>query len=514
MTSMQLFRGMTGIDPELLVQVEKMSAEPWRPQKRKTIRRTFLIAALIATMLMLVGCGIAYALRLRSLKIGEYRVPSQTIDQAAAETAPALALDVLSLQGIQNTPHYLAGQEWLTFSQNYTFQGGEYWESPPEYWAYSVRNQEMLDKLNEICNKYDLKIIGKSWHEHQDCSHFLKLAGVESLLLPDSQAEISAPQGRFFPGGSFTIYGSLTMGEARFDLTYHCVKKDVFYDVFGYADSDRITQRNYTTKQGVPVLLLEGEQSRMILADREDCFISLTLSGDAAADLEAIVDCLDLKIHSVPLDTAAADAREQASQETVMSMQNDPNRLRRATYAEYIEDLIQGEQMRRVPTYAPPETTYAFYDADGNGKDELLIFSDGSYIRCIVGMKNGKTDEGKYYRMTLCEGNVFIDWPAEGGLSGEYWYHIFRFANNGDPVFSNPKEESIVRLKKDADGAWWRTSSTDHYAAFDTKITEEEAQSILDAYTPVHLETYPISQFKERNSDCAAATETSLTGLG
>ncbi len=88
MTSMQLFRGMTGIDPELLVQAEKISAEPWRPQKRKTIRRPFLIAALIATMLMLAGCGIAYALRLRSLKIGEYHVPLSPLTKQPRKQPP------------------------------------------------------------------------------------------------------------------------------------------------------------------------------------------------------------------------------------------------------------------------------------------------------------------------------------------------------------------------------------------------------------------------------------------
>lgn len=55
----------------------------------------------------------------------------------------------------------------------------------------------------------------------------------------------------------------------------------------------------------------------------------------------------------------------------------------------------------------------------------------------------------------------------------------------------------IVRLKQDADGAWWRTSSTEHYAEFDTRISEEEAQAILNSYTPLQLETHPLSEFKE-----------------
>ena len=133
---------------------------------------------------------------------------------------------------------------------------------------------------------------------------------------------------------------------------------------------------------------------------------------------------------------------------------------------------------------------------DGNGTEELLIFYNG-YIGSIVGMKNGITDEGKVYRLVLCEDNILVDWPEGPNGLGEYWYHIFRFANDGDPVFSNPKEQSIVRLKKCADGTWWRTSSTEHYAEFDTEISEAEAMDILNSYKPVDLETRPLTEFEE-----------------
>lgn len=209
-----------------------------------------------------------------------------------------------------------------------------------------------------------------------------------------------------------------------------------------------------------------------------------------------MAECFDFTIQPQAPDAAAADAREQASNAEIISAQDDPNIGRRATYAEYVTDLIQGDERNRAddPGYTPPVRTYAFYDADGNGTDELLIFDDG-YICGIVGMKNGVTDEGKVYHLVPCEDRVFIEWDVVEDGIGEDWYHIFRFANNDDPVFSNPKERSIVRLKKDAEGNWWRTSSTDHYAGFDTRITEEEAKAILDSYTPIHLETHPLSEF-------------------
>ena len=501
MTAYQLFRGLTGVDGELLAAAELVDSRKKPAPKKLPARKIWLIAAVIALALLLAGCGIAYVLSLRQLELGTQTIPLPT-DASQDGTAPTeteVQLTVFSLQGIEGTPNYQASQEWLAFTQSYTPSGGEYWDSDPAYWAYSVQDQTMVDKLDEICAKYGLKVIGKAWHEQVDSNKFLPLLGIDSLLKPDTDATLSIPAGRYFPGGSFTIYGTLNLGDAAEMFTYQCVKKDVFYDVFGYTNPDAVTERNYTTSDGVPLLFLESDQSSMILADREDCFLSLSFTLDGNVRLEEIAECFDFTIQPQVPEPAAADAREQASNAEISSTQDDPSRFRRATYAEYIADLIQGDAWLRVdmPEYTPPVKTYAFYDADGNGTDELLIFY-GNYICSIVGMKDGVTDEGKVYNLVPCEDHVFIEWPGdEPNALGDYWYDIFRFANNDDPVFSTPKERIIVRLKKDANGNWWRTSSTDRYAEFDTQITEDEAQAILNSYKPITLETHPLSEFRE-----------------
>ena len=466
-------------------------------------RRTLLVAIVCLLALLLAGCGIAYMLSLRQLELGTQTVPLPT-DASQDGTAPTeteTRLTVFSLQGIEGTPNYQANQEWLAFTQSYTPSGGDYWDSDPAYWAYSVQDQTMVDKLNEICVKYDLSIIGKPWHEQIDCNQFLPLLGVDSLLKPDSAASLSIPAGRYFPGGSFTIYGTLNLGDAAEMFTYQCVKKDVFYDVFGYTNPDTVTERNYTTSDGVPLLFLESEQSGMILADREDCFLSLSITLDGNVSLEKIAECFDFTIQPQAPDPAAADAREQASNDAINSMSGDPNICRRPTYGEYVQDVLNARERDKSwyaenPEFTPPEITYAFYDADGNGTQELLMLYNG-YICFIVGMKDGVTDEGKSYHLLPYEDHVFIYWPAGADPLGDYWYHIFRFANNDDPVFSTPKERIIVRLKKKADGTWWRTSSTDRYAEYDTQLTEDEAQALLNSYKPITLETHPLSEFRE-----------------
>lgn len=245
-------------------------------------------------------------------------------------------------------------------------------------------------------------------------------------------------------------------------------------------------------------MLVQSNKSGMILADREDCFLSLFVGLNDSTALEAVADQFDFTIQTTSIDAQAAEAREQASIDIYSADDPYKDRFIRDTYAEYVQDLLQADLEARMVGFDPseiPERKYAFYDLDGNGTEELLIVYDDGSIGSVVGMKDGKTDEGKSYNMILCQDNILID-QAENYGKYERWYHIFRFANNGDPVFSNPKERSIVRLAKE-NGVWWRTSSTDHYADFDTQITEAEAMEILNSYTPVALDAKPLTEFEE-----------------
>ena len=461
--------------------------EPAQPAVRRTFRRPLLVAAIVALLLLLVGCTIVYVLSMQNLQLG-----NKTI--AGGDGDSVIQLDVLSIQGIKDTPTYLANQEWLQFVESYTPELGDYWESDEAYWAYGVQNQVMVNKIDEICDRYGLKVIGKPWHEHIDCNQFLPLLGVNNLLKADSTANLHIPRGRFFGGGSFTVYGTLTLSEEESPqyLTYHCIKKDVFYDVFAYMIPDTVVERTYTTTDGVTLLLLESDRFGMIMADRDDCFISVSIDLNGDSSLEEVTEQFDYLIQSKPLDNTKASAREQISLDLSAGSDFEKNWLRRATYREYVEDLLWNDHILGSNAAGISEKEYTFFDLDGNGEKELLIFQNG-FIANVVGMKNGKTDEGKSYRMTLCNDHVLID--RQDTVKGT-WYHIFCFANDGDPVFSNPKELSIVRLKEE-DGIWWRTSTTEHYADFDTQITEAEAMTILNSYEPLELNTKPLTAFED-----------------
>ena len=470
---------------QILLSSEISPAGKGARMMRKKVKPMVLVAIMVI-MVMLMGCAI-FVMTLQDLKIGEFTYKQGDILNSEGNIIKEtyVTKDVISLQGIQNTPAYLANQEWLQFTQTYMPEAGEYWESEEDYWAYRVLDQNMVDKIDEICDKYGLKVIGKPWHEHIDCYQFLPIVGVENLLKADSPAKLHIPSGRFFAGGSFTVYGALTMadGETPLNLTYHCVKNDVFYDVFAYIPHDNVIEKNFTTSDNQPVLLLQSKKSGLIMVDRGDCFITISVDLSDAVSLEEIANEFDFTVQVNPIDTGKANEREQLSLNIETDNGRDPDFLRRATYHEYVNDLLMSN---------PSDKEYTFYDLDGNGEKELLIIYNG-FISNVVGMHDGKTDEGKSYRMILCENNVLVD---EMEIGGNIYYHVFRFLNNGDEVFSNPKEQSIIRLKYE-DGTWWCTSDTAHYADYDKEISEDEAQKILNKYIPEQLDTKPLKQFSE-----------------
>ena len=88
---------------------------------RPTIRRPLLIAALIAMLLLLVGCAVAYVLSIQDMKVGEQQEIYQDFSADGREYLgeKTVTQQVLTLAGIKGSPSYQAAQEWFDFKQEY-----------------------------------------------------------------------------------------------------------------------------------------------------------------------------------------------------------------------------------------------------------------------------------------------------------------------------------------------------------------------------------------------------------
>lgn len=295
MTGKDLFIALGNISPKYYDEAENDTIAS--SQGHKSLRRPLLIAAVIALTLLLVGCAVIYVLSLERLIVVDHtdemvsgleNGKSETIFDGNTETLPEItagpfvAEKVLSLQGYEGSPSYNALQEWLTYAAEYTMQNPELrftseFQRPEAYTDYPCYSQEMVDKVDEICSKYGLHLLGKSLF-------IIDAEGMEANGLSDVLSEEVAPRcfyGHLYQDGSFVASGELEFSgdyEKIVQFQMHNIKKDAFYTVhLGLNNISNYVQWNYTTQDGYSALLALNDTTGLIFVENEGRFISIII---------------------------------------------------------------------------------------------------------------------------------------------------------------------------------------------------------------------------------------------
>lgn len=457
MNGRNLLVGLSYIDQKY---IEESEMETIGIRGGKTLRRPLLIAVLVALMLLLVGCAVVYVLSLQKLQIGEYQYTEpRYIDEAGNKVyATEKKRDVLSLQGLAGSPGFQAAQEWFAFEQSYDPDNvylNEADEHPIEvssdYDAYFVYTTEMVNKVDEITERYGLQLAGEmAGVQNYETDIFFDALGIPQLHRSD--ADIKYNSGYFYacgnfdmdfdltiPGGAGTVFGSYRYnGKAYFDT--------VFSSVSDAADCEEWV---YATPGGQEVLIVADENAVRVFCDREDAFLSLHFNGtgmDKAA-AEAVVDCFDFTVTPKKPDMEKTKDRLEESyeawkkeQDAIMETWANPFQRDYQTYDDVICFILEGEY--------GDEYLYALRDITGDGSDELFL-GRGDTFGSIKTMEEGKpatlwsngTDEG----LELCRGNIlryangdsycFMQWNSQTGAFEQFlsmgfdpweesWYYI------------------------------------------------------------------------------------------
>ena len=249
MNGKDIFLGLKYVGDDLIEKAEygqfPTKAEHTATQKKRmSIRRPFLIAAIIAMMLLLVGCAVIYVLSLQEIKLGDQTV-IYDISNFDPETGEfyegqeSVNQQVLTLAGLSNTPAAKAAREWYEFTDNYDPDleiKKSVWGNIPDfgdkYYGYDLYTQEMKDKLDEILDKYDLKLRGKLI-EFETPKRMLQAMDIESLLNPDTGAklDIEFPY-RYYENGVMYLNAVLTLpgenGDETVRVFLNYLPKDCF----------------------------------------------------------------------------------------------------------------------------------------------------------------------------------------------------------------------------------------------------------------------------------------------
>ena len=487
------------------------------PMRKRSPKRMWLIAAIIALILCLVGCAVAYVLSLDNMILG-----TEFIEDRTGVTEPRTRL---SLQGFVGSNSYQASKEWFDFLQTYDPNGSiefsdeaDNIEFPEDYQAYLLYSMEMKEKLDEICRKYNLDLLGPMLVDTTAENMFREL-GIKGVIRENADAQVEwsiGSPGYFYRGGTFdvefavTLTGDNTSWKHEEVVYFRCHNKKTFDTVFiSMANPTQHEEWNYTTSSGVELLMVKGPESAFMVADVGDYFITVggieTRKGNVLdgfqtvtrEDLETYAEIFDFSIRPQQLtedQIAAVRARHDAYWAEIEANQEQKDN-------EFQEHLGRASYDARAKYHLEGDTEatrmgYTFYDFDGNGVEELVIGRDG-YIEYIYTEKNGETAEILGW---LKMGNTYLATDGTLVIMSDTTYRFFHI-ENGERIMDywierraywGPTEESPWRLC--------------YSVADDRPITEEEYYEYCNSKERVVLNMpplvdYPLSEPANYNTD-------------
>ena len=486
-----------------------LSASGHRPAERKRImkyRKTLLIAAIITAMAIFMGCAVA-ALSTKQLKLDEYETTTPAWIDADGERheATEVTKTVLSLQGLENTPEQKAAKEWYEFCKGYDTDHTIYmasqgkFQAPEEYDAYDVYSQEMVDKLDEIAKKYDLKLAGRmATAYHYDWELGWNALGIQEPLISGTDESFELRGCSFFESGSYSLWTDYHVTDPAFswdyatNFTLSCNKKGFMgTKIVNLVASTR--EWTYTRSDGVPVLVVVSDGIGYLICDREDAFVYAVFpaswylnDGDGPRvdmqdrDIEWLAEHIHFSVQTkLPdVDAVLPQLQKADAEYDAMLDADDP----------FAQDSYQ--KLRMV---LGAVTEYALLDLDGDGTDECIFWGeDGN--SSLYSMKDGKTAPvltegdkafGIQGTVSLCENNVLKTYEEVGQA---YKLYCFYTVEQGNLIVQN-------RLVYDiANDCFGLSLSGIH---IDKDLSREEAETLLNSYREVPLEHLPIDTLPE-----------------
>ena len=494
----------------------------WETQKyrdgtagAKPLPRLWLVAAVIGLMLLLVGCTVAYVLRLQDLKVAEYRPTTPTVydENGDVISLPTLAPRTqITLQGANQE----ALAEWNSFCRDYDPDGAivtandnnELGIPNPYYIPYGCYSWDMVDKLDEIVQKYDLKLLSPDVGcQSYESSVLFSSLGIDGVF----HGDVEYLSGYFYPEGTFKIELLFQPDTDQWPYKdnsasyYYSVKEyfdPVYYEV---ADLESCTQWNYTRSDGRTVLLVMNDEQARIIADLQDALVTVSFASSkwdggnkvqmTQSALEQISEQFDFSIQPHPADMTKVDALMEAARaayeaERAAAAEN----LYTQGYEQYIQQTL--EKAAAHSTRMRDGLFYSLYDLNGDGVMELFPGRRATLWE-ILSMREGKSYQYADFdnlslisvlHFTICEDHVLELEKMKDNIAEIRYY--FRAEAEGLTYLEG--------LEKVED-SWYSLPvppAEDPMAEVRTEITEQQAQAIIASYVP--LENQPERQQMKR----------------
>ena len=263
-------------------------------KKEKTtrlFRRPFLVAAIIAMMLLLVGCAVVYVLSTGKVKIGETTetVDYRLVEGTYVEDPHEVSQNVLTLAGLKGSKPYQACADYFAFKDEYTRNMEAMMENgtlPEGFFENDTYGKAMDAKAEELAEEYGLKLEGEALG-FRTTRNLCNALGIERLMQDSQEVSAVIDMGSCYENGNFRLYLDFTFPcdkgyeVSKTNGTLRWNRADCFStDYATIINSGDWSERNYTTSSGSEVLILRSpsQERGYIICDRGEALMSLELN--------------------------------------------------------------------------------------------------------------------------------------------------------------------------------------------------------------------------------------------
>lgn len=260
--------------------------------KKQKKTHKFQLAAALA-LVVVIPAAAAYAtdlFGLRSISMGKITVEDPLSDVTEQE------VDIISLQGISDSPESKACMEWTEFYDEYDKDGSilsEIGNGPTGVGqnyseAYNCYTQEMVDKVDEICEKYQLSILEDitvgTYEEICEKTEIGRICNAQAKDVYHSNYS-----GYCYKDGTFHLEGDafINDGDSSYTVGYQLMRtmKGSFCPyLLNIGNVDDYEQWEYNTANGVTMLLAISDFKALIIEEKEESCIVVNILNDTGED--------------------------------------------------------------------------------------------------------------------------------------------------------------------------------------------------------------------------------------
>ena len=339
MNGQEIFLGLSYISRKYIEEAETETVSGGAGKAHR-IRRPFLLAAVIALLLLLVGCAAVYVLKMEHVKIssGTDQRDYSLVDGVYVKDPHTIDTTTLSMAGLKGSNAYKACADFYAYET-------ELRASASASGDWTGYDDAINAKAQELAEQYGLKPEGQPL-TFRTTRNLCNALGVERFVRNSQDVSIDVDQGFCRDSGNFFVLLRFAFPEDQgYEVTYtsgalYWNRQDTFSrDYFTLEDSGDWVERNYTTSAGNTVLILTSpsQERGYIICDRGDALMTVwldanpeLLSEDAGvvsaeylhmtdAQLDMVADALDFAIQPNIPTQADVDAQAAPPQEATQN---------------------------------------------------------------------------------------------------------------------------------------------------------------------------------------------------